>query len=610
MDDLNVSKITADVITNLAKTVSEDAWKKIKKVYKDVKEKGAITLGTAFEEYLDASQERYSKIKTLLYKQEPKYLYDFYETIGLTNGRIKIDTENVNKVIAIGHKLIVCGTGGVGKSTMLKHFFLNAIKTSQMIPVLIELRNINDKEDKDIDIIEEIYATITNHRFNLEKEYFIYSLEMGCYLILLDGYDEVKPGKAEKLFRQISTLCNKYPDNYYIVSSRPSEDFIGWNNFTELKSLTLTKTQALSLINKLDYDVDIKSSFYKALNETLYDKYESFASNPLLLTIMLLTFENRASIPDKLNDFYEQAFSALFNVHDATKGAYKRDIRCNLGYEDFKSVFSYICFKSYFANDYKFTESSILRYIDSAQSKLKLEKSFDNEDYKQDLVKSVCMLVHEGLDYLFAHRSFQEYFAALYTTKLPDDIQERLLAGWLKESSSYRTDSYLGMLDALQHERFERNVLYPGAMKIRKYFEQNGLSYEKLFRELFTGVYAIKIRRSKKQNCRIILRVRNSYFCSVLEIFGNIYDLGNADICDSEVGRTRQDVIAKTLIDKYGESKNISIKTLETDGLYNDMLEVVRWHILRYNCLIRFLEQYENNVIGSKRKLQSILSEL
>lgn len=183
VDDLNVSKITADVITNLAKSVSEDAWKKIKKAYKDVKEKGAITLGTAFEEYLDVAQERYSKIKTLLYKQEPKYLYDFYETIGLTNGRVKIDTENVNKVIAIGHKLIVCGTGGVGKSTMLKHFFLNAIKTSQMIPVLIELRNINDKEDKDIDIIEEIYATITNHRFNLEKEYFIYSLEMGCYLI-------------------------------------------------------------------------------------------------------------------------------------------------------------------------------------------------------------------------------------------------------------------------------------------------------------------------------------------------------------------------------------------------------------------------------------------
>ena len=86
--------------------------------------------------------------------------------------------------------------------------------------------------------------------------------------------------------------------------------------------------------------------------------------------------------------------------------------------------------------------------------------------------------------------------------------------------------------------------------------------------------------------------------------------MSNTDICDSEVGRTKQDIIGKILSDKYGEHEGISIKTLEKDGLYNDVLEVVGWHTLRYNCLLSFLERYENNIIGSKRKLQSILSEL
>ena len=92
---------------------------------------------------------------------------------------------------------------------------------------------------------------------------------------------------------------------------------MGWNQFEELYSNPLSKEQALSLIKKIEYDQNIKEKFYKELDEYLYDKYETFASNPLLLTIMLLTFESRVSIPDKLNDFFEQAFTTLFHTHDA-----------------------------------------------------------------------------------------------------------------------------------------------------------------------------------------------------------------------------------------------------------------------------------------------------
>ncbi len=63
-----------------------------------------------------------------------------------------------------------------------------------------------------------------------------------------------------------------------------------WNQFEELYSNPLSKEQALSLIKKIEYDQNIKEKFYKELDEYLYDKYETFASNPLLLTIMLLTF--------------------------------------------------------------------------------------------------------------------------------------------------------------------------------------------------------------------------------------------------------------------------------------------------------------------------------
>ena len=133
--------------------------------------------------------------------------------------------------------------------------------------------------------------------------------------------------------------------------------------------------------------------------------------------VMLLTFQKHASIPERLNDFYDEAFVTLFNVHDATKDSYVRDIRSGLGCEDFKLVFSYICFKSYFNGEFQFSESRIRFYIQQAKEKFD-RFNFTVENFQEDLTQSVCMLVKEGGTYRFSHRSFQEYFAAWYTCKL------------------------------------------------------------------------------------------------------------------------------------------------------------------------------------------------
>ena len=147
-----------------------------------------------------------------------------------------------------------------------------------------------------------------------------------------------------------------------------------------------------------------------------------------------MTFDERATIPDKLNDFYEQAFATLFNVHDGSKDCFRRNIKTSLGCEDFKQIFAYFCFKSYFNSDFRFTESSVRTYITQSKQKIDPLAIWTTDDYLDDLIHAVCMLVKDGLYYTFSHRSFQEYFAALYTTKLLDDVQRRLIQGWLTEN--------------------------------------------------------------------------------------------------------------------------------------------------------------------------------
>lgn len=607
--ELDINEITKEVIVELAKKVSVDICDRIKGYFKDAKIKGDIDLGSCYENYLNASLKNYSKVKTLIYRHEPKNLYSFYECIGVRCDKKEIDTNSIHNIIDIGNKLIITGTGGIGKTTMLKHFFINTIKETNLIPVLVELRKLNEKDLKEISIIDTIYESLTNFGLNIEKKYFEYSMEVGCYIFLFDGYDEIKQDYTLKITEGISNLCDKYPENYYILSSRPTEDFLGWNDFIEMSALPLNKEQALSLVKKLEYDEEVKNIFYKELESTLYNKYRSFASNPLLLTIMLLTFDNRASIPDKLNDFYEQAFATLYNIHDATKGGFKREIRCGLGYEDFKLIFAYICFKSYFEDQYEFTEKSIREYIEKAKQKYKENIKFEVDDFKEDLVKSVCMLVREGLNYRFSHRSFQEYFAAWYTCKLTDDVLEKLIISWIKESMNYRGDSYLSMLFNLQSERFNKIILCPGIKKIRDLYNQSGIL--SVFKELF-GEVAIRTiyERSEseskgKSRSRLLLRIKDQYLSAILSTTCEL----NSFKYKSNTDKTDEKLL-KLLEEKFPSERFISFEKLEEEEIIEEVLDKFRLVEEQVKFSINLLEKIEGSSIGNKRKLMSILEQL
>lgn len=444
---IDTGKILSDTATNLIKSVTVTGWNRLKKYFKDIDAEESIELGTAFNEYIRLTQEKASKVKTLIYRKVPKNIYSFYECVGLSLEERTIDTNSVKNILDIGKKIIVTGTGGIGKSILMKHLFLSTLTDTEYIPILLELRKFNGMEIKDISLYQAIYQSLSDNGFKLADEYYKYSLEQGGYVILLDGFDEVNRDRLKKVQEEIKSFSDKYEKNAYIISSRPTELFIGWNDFIETSVMSLTKEQALSLVRKIEFDEASKKAFYAELDNVLYDKYRSFASNPLLLTIMLLTFSNHASIPENLNEFYEEAFTTLFNMHDATKDCYLRDIRSGLGCEEFKKVFAYICFKSYFSQQFEFTEHQLKERIQESKERFSSYK-FTVEDYEEDLTLSVCMLVRDGLEYQFSHRSFQEYFAAWYTCKLTDDVQTKLLTSWFDESDSVISDEYMTMISA------------------------------------------------------------------------------------------------------------------------------------------------------------------
>lgn len=594
-----------EVFTNATVKVVEDAaigvWGKIKDFFKDVNAHDSIRLGSAYEKYLENTQNKYSKTKTLIYKKIPKDLYTFYECIGVEyNGEV-IDTASVKNIIKVNNKVIITGTGGIGKTTLLKHLFLNSIKDTNYIPVLLELRSLNTSGDN-ISLFDAVFKNLVDNGFKMEEKYFEYSMQEGGYIILFDGFDEVNKEKEQIVTKEIINLAGKYPDNKYIISSRPTDSFVGWNDFVEMQSMNLTKEQALDLISKIEFENSVKQRFYKELDENLYEKYESFASNPLLLTMMLLTFDSRAAIPDKLNDFYEQAFATLFNMHDATKDAYVRDIRCKLGYENFKMVFAYFCFKSYFEGDFEFTDVSLRKYLEQCKQKF-CDIDFEIDDFQTDLIKSVCMLIKEGIFYRFSHRSFQEYFAAWYTCKLTDEVQYELLTGWIKESSGLKTEQYFQMLFDLQGEKFNKIILLPGLKLLNKRYENDGFSM-KILKYLFKGVSINRSRVSNESMFSFSLPIKNTYLCNIIQMTCNFnrYEF-------PAINKEQEKIQAEKFRD-YSRGKTIYFSKVLERISEEELLESLQWFKARIDFCIDVYKKICIKKGNKKKTTKDILSEI
>ena len=189
--DMDGKAIVTSVATDIVKSGITLGWEKIKTYFKDLDASADIEYRTAYEDYLKNTKDRYGKIKTIIYRRERKDLYSFYEATGISYAGQTLSSSNINNLLEIDSKILVTGTGGIGKSILFKHLFLNSMEVTNFIPVFIELRSLNTLENKELNISNLIFKTLVSNGFRLERKYFDDSLEQGAYIIFLDGFDEI-----------------------------------------------------------------------------------------------------------------------------------------------------------------------------------------------------------------------------------------------------------------------------------------------------------------------------------------------------------------------------------------------------------------------------------
>jgi hypothetical protein len=271
----------------------------------------------------------------------------------------------------------------------------------------------------------------------------------------LDGFDEIDFAHRDAISKQILDLSANYPRATIVVSSRPDEKFSAWQTFYIFTMRALDKGQVLELINKIDYDEALKERFKREVDSRLYKSHTSFLSSPLLSSIMLLTYEYFAEIPTKIHIFYEQAFAALFRRHDAQKSQFIRKTYANLPLDDFRNFFASFCAFSYLEERFTLLEGDLRRLTTRAMKYAGVKAKID--DVLRDLHECVCMLQRDGIHTIFVHRSFQEYFCAVFIANY-HGLQVRSI---LDKCAFRSQDEVIPMLFEMSRERVDRDWALP-----------------------------------------------------------------------------------------------------------------------------------------------------
>ena len=197
---------------------------------------------------------------------------------------------------------------------MLRHLILSSLENYaqlQKIPLMVSLKDFTDAQNDLMEFCYQEFCAITP----VEKDQFNDLVCRGMIFFLFDAYDEIKNRFVKRFDSQLEKLISNFPDNKYIQTSRPVSSLMHLNEFTVYHLCPLTREKVINLVKRLQ---DLSDDF--VMKESLLEKFqngqpfssqEDFIGNPLLLTILLVSYKHFSEIPSTMSRIYQNTYDAL-----------------------------------------------------------------------------------------------------------------------------------------------------------------------------------------------------------------------------------------------------------------------------------------------------------
>lgn len=488
------------------------------------KEKPAV-----FGEYIRKAKETYSRMTVLGGKEcllDDCYVCNYIGTkrgVFLRNKNGLIIDATLEKLKTFDRRAetkntLLIANGGMGKSLMLQHLFVDAAEKyseTGLLPIFIELREFSFDQVELFDIIVE---TVKNMDESFTPEHAHQMLTTGRCQLLLDGVDEIDPQDINSFQRKLSNFLKRYPDNQVVMTSRDCDAYSGIKGFVHLYLLPFDKSQSEDLVGRLliEDDPAAKKTVRECIDDNFIKKDGAFVSNPMMLTFVVERHSTLQSLRAKRYLFYKEAYEAIVLDHDKDKTAYERIFRSVSDSEEFTTVFQEFCAVTFRQGIFSFDSDTFKIYFEELESKKSVEnpKKLRAQSFLHDVCATACMMYEEDTDILYIDPGFQEYLFARYYAFAPSNEMKELCNTLIDQSTTtFRRWSAFRMLYEYSSDKVEVCLFIPFLDRIFKDRDDRDsfLQFIKIGYIVDDIVFEVELIKQIEINIDYILMLVNKY---------------------------------------------------------------------------------------------------
>ncbi|KJH73196.1 NACHT domain-containing protein [Aliterella atlantica] len=317
-------------------------------------------------------------------------------------------------------KLIVLGKPGAGKTTFLKYLAMQCSLgklENNKIPIFITLKDFaeNDKTKLLLEYIKEQFVSYGIEDSEIAEQI----LSQGKALILLDGLDEIREVDCYRVLQEVRSFSSKFHRNYFAIACRIATHEYTLEEFTEVEIADFDSEQITTFTKNWFSDKqEVKSQkFIHKINQT--PPIKELATNPLLLTMLCLVFEEMEDFPANTSELYKEGLNLLLRKWDAKRNIEREQIYKKLSVQHKEDLLSQIALKTFQRGDYFFKQNELERQIADYICNLPSVSTsaeilqLDSEAVLKSIEAQHGLLVERARGiYSFSHLTFHEYFAA------------------------------------------------------------------------------------------------------------------------------------------------------------------------------------------------------
>lgn len=356
---------------------------------------------------------------------------DEFDRFGL--GRVKEKRVPGLKAVQDHSKLMVLGKPGAGKTTFLRYLAMQCIEgnfQADRIPVFITLKSFAEDEDRPdlLTCVEQFMTsarTKTNNHLSqkLDAESCQSLIQQGKLLILLDGLDEVREEDTDRVLRQIQEFSEQFYYNQFVITCRIATKEYTFQQFTEVEVADFNNEQIHTFVGNWFKCREPQNA--KKLTKKLIGRLEEqkpikeLATNPLLLTLLCLEFEELLEFPTNRTELYDRGLAVLLSKWDAGRRIERDQVYKRLSLKRKEDLLSQVALTTFMQKDYFFKQKTVESYIadyirNLPDAQTDLEALLLNSEAVLKSIEGQHGLLIErarGI-YSFSHLTFQEYFTA------------------------------------------------------------------------------------------------------------------------------------------------------------------------------------------------------